>query len=59
MSRATPSIKLKSTDPSGNGGVGTAMKMMSDASTPSVVLVVNLSRPSAAFFSTSSLSPGS
>ena len=52
-------MKLKSTAPSGNGGVGTAMKIMSDLSTPSFVLVVNVSRPSATFLFTSSSSPGS
>ena len=59
MSRATPSMKLKSTDPSDNGGVGTAMKITSDLSTPSFVLVVKLSRFSSTFFFTNSASPGS
>ena len=39
-----------STDPSGCGGVGTAMKMTSDFSTPFVVLLVKLKRPAATFF---------
>ncbi len=52
MSRATFSMKLKSTEPSGCGGVGTAMKITSDFWTPSAVLVVNSSRPAATFFFT-------
>ena len=59
MSRATFSMKLKSTEPSGCGGVGTAMKITSDFWTPSAVLSVNASRPAATFFFTSSSSPGS
>ena len=59
MSRATFSMKLKSTEPSGSGGVGTAMKITSDFCTPSAVLVVNGSRPAATFFFTSSSRPGS
>jgi hypothetical protein len=34
MSRATPSMKLKSTEPSGCGGVGTAIKITSDLPPP-------------------------
>ena len=49
MSRATFSMKLKSTEPSGCGGVGTAMKITSDFWTPSAVLVVKVSRPAATF----------
>ena len=52
-------MKLMSTEPSGKGGVGTAMKITSDFSTPSAVLVVKLRRPAAAFFFTSSSRPGS
>ncbi len=48
-----------STEPSGSGGVGTAMKMTSDFSTPSAVLVVKLRRPAAAFSLTKSSKPGS
>ena len=59
ISRATFSMKLESTEPSGNGGVGTAMKITSDFLTPSAMLVVNQSRPAAVFFFTSSSSPGS
>ena len=59
MSRATRSMKLRSTEPSSSGGVGTAMKMTSDFSTPSAVLAVKLSRPAATFFLTISSSPGS
>ena len=59
MSRATFSMKLMSTEPSGKGGVGTAMKITSDFSTPSAVLVVKLSRPAATFFFTNSSKPGS
>ena len=40
ISRETASMKLKSTEPSGRAGVGTAMKMTSDRSTPSRVLLV-------------------
>ena len=39
ISRATFSMKLRSTEPSGCGGVGTAMKITSDCSTPSAVLL--------------------
>ena len=42
ISRATFSMKLKSTEPSGCGGVGTAMKITSDFSTPSAVLLVKV-----------------
>ena len=48
-----------STDPSGRGGVGTAMKITSDFCTPSAVLAVKLRRPDATFFFTNSSSPGS
>ena len=51
MSRATFSMKLKSTEPSGCGGVGTAMKITPDFRTPSAVLFVNSRRPAAIFFS--------
>ena len=59
ISRATRSMKLRSTDPSSSGGVGTAMKMTSDFSTPSDVLAVKDNRPSATFFLTISSRPGS
>ncbi len=52
-------MKLRSTEPSGSGGVGTAMKITSDFSTPSRVELVKLSRPSLTFFFTNSSSPGS
>ncbi len=52
-------MKLKSTAPSVNGGVGTAIKITSDFSTPSAVLVVKLSRRAATFFLTNSSKPGS
>ena len=39
------------------GSMGTAMKITSDLSTPSAVLVVKLRRPAAAFFFTSASSP--
>ena len=42
ISRATFSMKLRSTEPSGCGGVGTAMKITSEFSTPSAVLLVKL-----------------
>ena len=52
-------MKLKSTDPSGCGGVGTAMKITSEFSTPSAVDGVNESRPAVTFFFTNSSRPGS
>ena len=51
--------RYMSTDPSGSGGVGTAMKITSDFSTPSAVLLVKLSRPAPVFSFTRSSRPGS
>ena len=45
--------------PSDWGGVGTAMKITSEFSTPSAVVWVKLNRPAATFFRTSSSNPGS
>ena len=59
ISRETASIKLRSTEPSVCGGVGTAIKTTSDPSTPSGVLAVKRRRPEAVFFFTNSGSPGS
>src|SRR2546426_519876 len=51
-------MKLKSTEPSGCGGVGTAMKITSDFSTPSAGLTGEIKRPPGAVFPTRSSHPG-
>ena len=50
ISRATPSTKLRSTLPSGWGGVGTAMKITFEAATASPMEAVKESRPALTFF---------
>ena len=59
IDRATSLMKVRSAEPSGRGGVPTAMNTACDASIAGPRSVVNDSRPSDMFLATRVLSPGS
>ena len=59
MLLATAITYCMSAEPSSSGGVPTAMNWMRPCATPVAASVVNISRPAAWFFFTSSSSPGS
>ena len=59
MVRATVQMWLRSAEPSGSGGVPTAMKTTSAPATAAPTSVVKVSRPSAALSLTISSRPGS